>query len=94
MFLRILDRLEEILIATLIAVATVVIFVAVVHRYAVGVPWLYPLVFDINLTWAQELCIYLFVWMAKFGAPASMSVSMSRSICSSPRAARGSSSSA
>lgn len=68
MFLRILDRLEEILIATLIGVATVIIFVAVVHRYAVGVPWLYPLVFDINLTWAQELCIYLFVWMAKFGA--------------------------
>ncbi len=68
MFLRILDRLEEILIATLIAVATVIIFVAVLHRYAVGVPWLYPFVFDINLTWAQELCIYLFVWMAKFGA--------------------------
>jgi len=68
MFLRILDRLEEILIATLIAVATIVIFVAVVHRYAIGVPWLYPLVFNINLTWAQELCIYLFVWMAKFGA--------------------------
>ncbi|MBP0574776.1 TRAP transporter small permease subunit, partial [Mycobacterium tuberculosis] len=21
-----------------------------------------------NLTWAQEACIYLFVWMAKFGA--------------------------
>ena len=21
-----------------------------------------------NMTWAQELCIYLFVWMAKFGA--------------------------
>ena len=21
-----------------------------------------------NLTWAQELCIYLFIWMAKFGA--------------------------
>ncbi len=68
MFLRILDRLEEVLIATLIAVATVIIFVAVVHRYAVGVPFLYDLVFDINLTWAQELCIYLFVWMAKFGA--------------------------
>lgn len=68
MFLRILDRLEEILIATLIGVATIIIFVAVLHRYAVGVPWLYPLVFDINLTWAQELCIYLFVWMAKFGA--------------------------
>ena len=68
MFLRILDRLEEILIATLIGVATLIIFVAVVHRYAVGVPFLYDLVFDINLTWAQELCIYLFVWMAKFGA--------------------------
>jgi C4-dicarboxylate transporter DctQ subunit len=22
----------------------------------------------LNLTWAQELCIYLFIWMAKFGA--------------------------
>ncbi len=22
----------------------------------------------VNLTWAQELCIYMFVWMAKFGA--------------------------
>src|SRR5512141_2495686 len=34
----------------------------------VGVPSLYPLVYHINLTWAQELCIYMFVWMAKFGA--------------------------
>ena len=25
-------------------------------------------VYPINLTWAQELCIYMFVWMAKFGA--------------------------
>jgi TRAP-type C4-dicarboxylate transport system permease small subunit len=23
---------------------------------------------QVNLTWAQELCIYLFIWMAKFGA--------------------------
>jgi len=67
-FLRILDRLEEILIATLIAAATLVIFVAVVQRYALGVPFLYPLLYHINLTWAQELCIYMFVWMAKFGA--------------------------
>jgi C4-dicarboxylate transporter DctQ subunit len=67
-FLRILDRLEEILIASLIAGATLVIFAAVVQRYAVGVSFLYPLVYDINLTWAQELCIYMFVWMAKFGA--------------------------
>jgi len=68
MLLRILDRLEEILIATLIGAATLIIFAAVVHRYAIGVPWLYPYAFRINLTWAQELCIYMFVWMAKFGA--------------------------
>ena len=68
MFLRILDRLEEILIASLIAAATLLIFVAVVQRYMVGIPLLYPLVYHINLTWAQELCIYMFVWMAKFGA--------------------------
>ena len=42
MFLRILDRLEEILIASLIAAATLLIFVAVVHRYCTGVPFLYP----------------------------------------------------
>jgi C4-dicarboxylate transporter DctQ subunit len=66
--LRILDRLEEILIASLIAAATMIIFVAVVQRYAVGISWLYPIVYHINLTWAQELCVYMFVWMAKFGA--------------------------
>ncbi|HEY7231952.1 MAG TPA: TRAP transporter small permease [Pseudolabrys sp.] len=68
MILRILDRLEEILIASLIAAATLIIFVAVVQRYAVGISWLYPIFYHINLTWAQELCVYMFVWMAKFGA--------------------------
>src|SRR5690348_18612 len=68
MFLRILDRLEEILIASLIAAATLLIFVAVVQRYAVGISFLYPIFYHINLTWAQELCVYMFVWMAKFGA--------------------------
>jgi len=68
MFLRILDRLEELLITFLIAAATVIIFVAVAHRYLVGIPFLYPLLFPINLSWAQELCIIMFVWMAKFGA--------------------------
>jgi C4-dicarboxylate transporter DctQ subunit len=67
-FLRILDRLEEILIASLIAAATLVIFAAVVQRFAVGIPFLYRFVYAINLTWAQELCIYMFIWMAKFGA--------------------------
>jgi len=66
--LRLLDRLEEVLIATLMAAATLLIFVAVVHRYASGIPFLYPYMAPIHLSWAQELCIYMFVWMAKFGA--------------------------
>src|SRR5258705_3174188 len=68
MFLRILDRLEEILSASLMAAATFIIFLAVMHRYLIGIPLLYPLLFPINLSWAQELCIYMFVWVAKFGA--------------------------
>ncbi len=68
MLLRALDRLEEILIATLMAAATLIIFVAVMHRYGSGIPLLYPILFPIDLGWAQELCIYMFVWMAKFGA--------------------------
>ena len=63
-----LDRLEEIMIATLMGVATLVVFAAVVHRYASGVSWIQPWTDLIDLYWAQELCIYLFVWMAKFGA--------------------------
>jgi len=72
--LKVLDRLEEILIASLIAGATILIFVAVTHRYALDMSakWhfnaLYDALFKINLSWAQELCIYMFVWMAKFGA--------------------------
>ena len=68
MFLKILDRLEEIIISCLIGGATLLIFVAVLHRYGSTVPFLYPFLHDIDLTWAQELCIYMFVWMAKFGA--------------------------
>ena len=66
--MRILDRLEEILIASLMGGATLVIFASVVHRYASGIEFLYPLVSRIHMSWAQELCIYMFVWMAKFGA--------------------------
>ena len=66
--LRVLDRLEEILISSLMAAATLLIFVAVVHRYGTGIPFLYPFLHPIHLSWAQELCIYMFVWMAKFGA--------------------------
>lgn len=88
MILRILDRLEEILISVLMALAVALIFVAVLHRFSIGfaadivgfartndMPALmdfarsfFKTVNAIKLTWAQEACIYLFVWMAKFGA--------------------------
>ena len=66
--LKILDRLEEILIGTLMAVATVVIFASVVLRFLSTVPHVQDYAIGLNMTWAQELCIFLFVWMAKFGA--------------------------
>ncbi len=70
MVLRILDRLEEWLIAVLMAGATLVIFASVIHRYASSypIPYLQDAVLKIHMSWAQELCIYMFVWMAKFGA--------------------------
>jgi len=58
MFHRILDRLEEWLILSFMAAATLVTFVSVAMRY----------VFGTGFTWATELTIYLFIWMAKFGA--------------------------
>lgn len=88
MLMRLLDRLEEIIISVLIGAATLLIFVAVSQRYGLGalasligwgkahdVAWVssaartgYDALNSVNLTWAQELCIYMFVWMAKFGA--------------------------
>ena len=68
--MKILDHLEEWIITFLIAAATTIIFVAVVHRYLSGlaIPGLQDWLLTINMAWAQELCIYMFVWMAKFGA--------------------------
>src|ERR1700759_2311340 len=68
MFLRILDRLEEILISSLMGAATVLVFVSVLHRFGTGIPFLYPYLIQIHIAWTQELCIYMFIWMAKFGA--------------------------
>lgn len=64
-----LDHLEEWFIGTLMATATLITFFAVLHRYLVGVQtpiqdWLLSL----DVSWTQEATIYLFVWMAKFGA--------------------------
>jgi C4-dicarboxylate transporter DctQ subunit len=86
--LRLLDRFEEVLIATLIALATALIFLSVSHRFAIGFAAdlvgyarahqmegltafarsMFKTVNGLKMTWAQEACIYLFVWMAKFGA--------------------------
>ncbi len=88
MLLRILDRFEEILISVLMALAVALIFVAVVHRFSLGISadlvgWArandmpaiqgyaretFRWINSLKLTWAQEATIYLFVWMAKFGA--------------------------
>ena len=65
---RILNHLEEWLITFLIGGATLVIFMAVVHRFLCGVPFVQDYFVKIDVSWAQELCIYMFVWMAKFGA--------------------------
>jgi TRAP-type C4-dicarboxylate transport system permease small subunit len=84
----VLDRLEEWIIATLIGAATIVTFIAVVHRYGASnsaglarwagahgltplqhaTDWIYLSLAAVNLSWAQELATYMFVWMAKFGA--------------------------
>jgi C4-dicarboxylate transporter DctQ subunit len=68
--MKVLDHLEEWLISLLMGAATLIIFVAVVHRYLSGfaVPGLQDWLLGLNFGWAQELCIIMFVWMAKFGA--------------------------
>ncbi|MBL8399015.1 MAG: TRAP transporter small permease [Candidatus Accumulibacter sp.] len=68
--MKILDHLEEWLITFLMGAATTIIFVSVAHRYLSGVeiPGLQDWLLSLNFGWAQELCIIMFVWMAKFGA--------------------------
>ena len=68
--MKILDHLEEWLIAFLMAAATTVTFVAVLHRYASGITLfgIQDALIQLNTSWAQELTIFMFVWMAKFGA--------------------------
>jgi len=79
----VLDHIEEWLIAALIAAATGLIFVAVIHRYGTGLSadvmkWatargfsvlastakgIFSFLSELDLSWAQELCIYMFIWM-------------------------------
>ena len=68
--MKFLDHLEEWIVTFLMGAATSIIFVSVVHRYLTGVeiPVLQDWLLSLNFSWAQELCIIMFVWMAKFGA--------------------------
>lgn len=68
--MKFLDHLEEWLITFLMGTATLIIFASVMHRYASGysIPGVQDWLLSLNFSWAQELCIIMFVWMAKFGA--------------------------
>jgi C4-dicarboxylate transporter DctQ subunit len=57
MFSTIVNRLEETLVALLLAAMTVVTFTQVVLRY----------VFNAGFVWALELTIFLFAWLVLFG---------------------------
>ncbi len=67
---KLLNHLEEAIITFLMGAATVIIFLSVVHRYLSGydIPGLQDWLLSLNFSWAQELCIIMFVWMAKYGA--------------------------
>jgi C4-dicarboxylate transporter DctQ subunit len=68
--MKFLDHLEEWLVTFLMGAATLIIFVAVVHRYLAGlsIPVVQDWLLSLSMSWAQELTIIMFVWMAKFGA--------------------------
>ena len=68
--MKFLDHLEEWFITFLMGGATLIVFLAVLHRYGAGfaIPGVQDWLLSINMTWAQELTIIMFVWMAKFGA--------------------------
>ncbi|WP_298829791.1 TRAP transporter small permease [uncultured Piscinibacter sp.] len=68
--MKVLDALEEWIVTLLIGAATLVTFAAVLHRYGSGfaIPGVQDWLLRINMAWAQELTIIMFVWMAKFGA--------------------------
>ena len=55
--MKILDHLEEWLITFLMAAATTIIFVSVVHRYLSGfsIPGFQDWLLSLNFGWTQEL---------------------------------------
>jgi C4-dicarboxylate transporter DctQ subunit len=57
MVVRLINNLEEIIIALLLATMTLLVFVEVVLRFGFG----------IGLMWSQELTLHLSAWMVLFG---------------------------
>ncbi len=53
----------------LMGAATIIIFAAVLHRYGSGfpIPGVPDALLAIDMGWAQESCIFMFVWMATRG---------------------------
>jgi C4-dicarboxylate transporter, DctQ subunit len=68
--MKFLDHFEEWFITFLMGTATLIIFASVMHRYLSGfaIPGVQDWLLGLNFGWTQELCIIMFVWMAKFGA--------------------------
>jgi C4-dicarboxylate transporter DctQ subunit len=68
--MKLLDRLEEWLISLLMGGATLIIFLSVLHRALASSRFgnVQDWALHLNFSWAQELCIIMFVWMCKFGA--------------------------
>ena len=58
MLSRIIQNLEESLIALILGVMVLLTFANVIARY----------VFQDNILWALELCVYLFAWLVLLGA--------------------------
>jgi C4-dicarboxylate transporter DctQ subunit len=68
--LKLIDLAEEWFITFLMGGATLLIFLSVIHRYGCGfnIPYVQDWLLSLHFEWAQELCIIMFVWMAKIGA--------------------------
>ncbi|ROR34539.1 TRAP transporter small permease [Inmirania thermothiophila] len=58
MSVRVLNRIEEAVIALLLVATTLLVFVDVVLRFGFGTGWL----------WSQELTLHLSAWFVLFGA--------------------------
>lgn len=65
---KFLDRLEEYIITFCLVVGTLLVFLSVIYRYTSGFDFVWYFTQHLNFTWAQEACIYLMIWLAKFGA--------------------------